>query len=140
MENLVEIYNIALDINKLKQMINEIFRERSMPTINYGIGIGTSKDLIISVGKKIANDLVFIGHAVVNASILSETASRSGIGAIAIDENTYNYLNKFCANRNRSFEVSDFKKESIKVELVKKEELKYYHISKMKKINLQNKR
>jgi|BioPla2DNA2_1021312.scaffolds.fasta_scaffold24173_2 class 3 adenylate cyclase len=103
-ENVLEAYNMAVEINTLKKMINKILKQNSMPHIDYGIGVGLSKDLVIKVGKKgVINDLVFIGKAVVNASNLSNLASRNGIGSIAIDPLVYSNIVKQKTIENKNF-------------------------------------
>lgn len=103
-ENVLEAFNMAVDINTLKKMINKMLKQNSMPQIDYGIGIGLSKDLVIKVGKKgVINDLVFIGKAVVNASNLSNIASRNGISSIAIDPLVYSNIVEQETNNNKEF-------------------------------------
>lgn len=103
-ENVVEVFNMAVEINTLKKMINKILQQNNMPQIDYGIGVGLSKDLVIKVGKKgVINDLVFIGKAVVNASNLSNLASRNGFGSIAIDSLVYSNIVEQETKDNKNF-------------------------------------
>ncbi|NLN80789.1 MAG: hypothetical protein GX132_05330 [Erysipelotrichia bacterium] len=95
---------MAVYINTLKKMINSMLEQNNMPQINYGIGIGLSKDLVIKVGKKgVINDLVFIGEAVVNASNLSSLAARNGIGSIAMDTSVYSNIQEKETEENKKF-------------------------------------
>lgn len=115
-ENVVEVFNMAVYINTLKKMINKILQQNNMPQIDYGIGVGLSQDLVIKVGKKgVINDLVFIGEAVVNASNLSNLASRNGIGAIALDPLVYSNIVDQETKDNKNFPTwfkSEYEKDS----------------------------
>lgn len=126
--DVVEAFNMAVDINTLKSMINKILDQNKMPQIDYGIGIGLSKDLVIKVGKKgVINDLVFIGKAVVNASNLSNIASRNGIGSIAMDPLVYSNIEEQETKDNADFPKwfkSKFEKDSRGFDTTKVE---FYH-------------
>ncbi|MCH3976110.1 MAG: adenylate cyclase [Bacilli bacterium] len=127
-ENVAEAYNMAVEINTLKKMINKVLRQNNMPQIDYGIGIGLSKDLVIKVGKKgVINDLVFIGKAVVNASNLSNIASRNGIGSIAIDPSVYTNIVEQETKNYKDFPTwfeSEYEKDSRGYDTT---EVEFYH-------------
>lgn len=115
-----EVFNMSVEINTLRKMINKILNENDFPIINYGIGVGGSKDLVIKVGRKaIVNDLVFVGDAVINASNLANIASRNGIGPIAIDTFVYGNICKQETEGNQNF-PKWFQKS-------KNQDLEYYH-------------
>jgi len=100
-----EVYEMAVQINTLKRMINERFIKSGFKSINYGIGVGCSEDLVIKVGrKKIVNDLVFIGKSVINAANLSGIAARNGIKDIAIDETVYENIREMETSRNNQWD------------------------------------
>ncbi|MGI6782325.1 MAG: hypothetical protein ACOX56_05855 [Acholeplasmataceae bacterium] len=104
-EEAAEIYNMALDINTLKHMINEILLERKLPSINYGIGIGLTQDIVIKPDKsKIADDLIFI-EAVVNASNLSGIASRDEVGSIVMDKIFYENIREIAMKDNPDIDI-----------------------------------
>ncbi|MGI6782355.1 MAG: adenylate cyclase [Acholeplasmataceae bacterium] len=107
-EDAVEIYNMAVYINTLKKMINKIFKGRNIKTINYGIGLGLSTDLVIKAGKKkVINDLVFVGDAVINAANLSSKAGRTktAVKGIAMDTNFYNKIYKIEKEKYPNFDT-----------------------------------
>lgn len=111
---------MSVEINTLRKMINKILNENDFLIINYGIGVGGSKDLVIKVGRKaIVNDLVFVGDAVINASNLANIASRNGIGPIAIDTFVYGNICKQETEGNQNF-PKWFQKS-------KNQDLEYYH-------------
>lgn len=99
------VFNMAVDINTLRGMLNSLLEKGNFPKIEYGIGLGCSKDLVIKVGKKrVVNDLVYIGDAVVNASNYSSIANRNQISTIAMDRCFYSNILDLQKESNKDFE------------------------------------
>lgn len=79
-------------------MLNKLLSQNDYPTIQAGIGLGCSQDLIIKAGQSGTgiNDKIWIGKAVVDAAHLSDKANRNGVSAIAMSplfhENIFEYL------------------------------------------------
>ena len=98
--DLNEIFNDAVIINTFQSMFNKLLRDNSFPEIKIGIGLGTSKDLIIKAGKKGSgiSDNIWIGSAVVNASKLSSIGNRNGFYPIVLDYTFYINIKDFKAN------------------------------------------
>lgn len=84
--DLVAIFRHAYRINSFMNMLNKLLKKNGYSTIQAGIGLGCSQDLIIKAGQNGSgiNDKIWIGKAVVDAAHLSEIANRNGISAIAM--------------------------------------------------------
>ena len=96
--DLVNIFRHAYRINSFMKMLNKLLGQNGYPTIQAGIGLGCSQDLIIKAGQSGTgiNDKIWIGKAVVDAAHLSDKANRNGISAIAMSplfhENIFEHL------------------------------------------------
>ena len=89
-EMLVEMFDTACTINTFMKMFNKILKEQRFPEVKAGIGLGSSQELVIMVGKKqVVHDKIWIGDAVVNASNLSGIANRGSVESICMDKTTY---------------------------------------------------
>lgn len=100
----IEIFNMAVEINTLKKLINKRLESNNFPTIDYGIGIASAIDLVIKVGRKgINNELVFVGEALVTASKLGDLSSRDGIKGIAMSPIFYNSIKEKELKENNDF-------------------------------------
>lgn len=104
-ENLRDIISHACMINAFLKMLNKVLKSYSFPTINAGIGLGCSEDLIIKAGKSGTgiSDLIWIGSAVIDASNLSSVAGRNGRDPIMMDYCFYNNIKDFDANKDHKF-------------------------------------
>jgi hypothetical protein len=92
-EMIVEMFRTSYCINAFMKMFNELLTKKGFPRIKVGIGIGSSPEVIIKVGKKrVVNDKIWIGDAVVNASNLSKIANRNWYDPICMDPVTYNNI------------------------------------------------
>lgn len=101
-----EIMDAAEYINTLIIMLNKLYKENNLPEISVGIGISSSKELIIKAGRKGTgiNNKVWIGNAVTKASKFSSLGNKNGNKPIIISPCTYsnikdaeiypNYFNK----------------------------------------------
>ena len=96
--DLVNIFRHAYRINSFMKMLDKLLSQNGYPTIQAGIGLGCSQDLIIKAGQSGTgiNDKIWIGKAVVDAAHLSDKANRNGISAIAMSplfhENIFEHL------------------------------------------------
>ncbi|WP_338983766.1 adenylate/guanylate cyclase domain-containing protein [Spiroplasma endosymbiont of Othius punctulatus] len=92
-EDLYEIYNTSVAINTFMGVLNKELKSKSLPCIEFGIGIAASESLIIKAGVSgesgSLNDKIWIGESVSFASKLSSVAGRSGFDKILISENFY---------------------------------------------------
>lgn len=86
-----DVFNIAVLTNTFLKMFNAILKSEGYSTIEAGIGLGCDKELIIKAGRSGTgiNDKIWIGKAVVDASILSSVANRHGFESIAMNDCFY---------------------------------------------------
>lgn len=91
-----EVYNRACYINTLMKMLNKLFKDNNLPTIEAGIGISTSKEVIIKAGRKFSgiNHKVWIGNAVTKASKLSSLGYKNGVKRIVMSKTFYDSIIK----------------------------------------------
>ena len=114
-EKILTVFRTAYCINTFLKMFNQILSKRNLPLLKAGIGIGTGKDLIIKAGKKkVVNDKIWIGDALINASNLSKIANRDGFEPICMDETTYINIIDMLKKENPNYaswvqKVSSFK-------------------------------
>lgn len=89
-----EIFDKAVYINTFGKMLNAILRQKSMPTIKFGIGISTGNDLVVKAGREGSgiNDLIWIGQAVTYASHFSGLANRDGVDPIVMSSTFFTNL------------------------------------------------
>lgn len=103
-----KIFEYATCINTFMNMINKILSKKKMPTIKVGIGVATSKELVVKAGRKESgiNNLVWIGDAVSYASKLSNIANR--------DEYETKYYSSIIATKEFINNIIDLIKDSNK--------------------------
>lgn len=90
--NLIDVFKVAYRVNTFLKMFNRLLAQRNWPLIKAGIGLGCDIDLVIKAGApRKANDKIWIGHAVFDASNLSKIANRNGKQPICM--NSLFYLN-----------------------------------------------
>jgi len=90
-----ELANKAFDVNTFLDMLNSLLEKKQMKTLQAGIGLATSQDLVIKAGRKQAaiNSKVWIGKAVTYASKLSNIAnSDSNSNRILMTSRFYNNI------------------------------------------------
>lgn len=103
-DKIVEMFRTAYCINTFAKMFNKMLEKMNLPKIKSGIGIGSSQEIIVKVGKKrVVNDKIWIGDAVVNASNLSKIANRSFYDPICMDSVTYNNIIKQLLKENDNY-------------------------------------
>lgn len=103
--NLVEIFRHAYRINSFMNMLNKLLLNNRYSTLQAGIGLGCSKDLIIKAGQNGSgiNDRIWIGKAVVDAAHLSGVANRNGVSAIAMSPLFYNNIIEILCKENDKY-------------------------------------
>ena len=89
-----EIYTYAYIINSFMKMLNKLTCAKSLPQIEVGIGIGTSKELVVKAGRKDTgiNNKVWIGEAVTKASNLSSLGNKGKYSPIVMSSLTYSNI------------------------------------------------
>ena len=76
-------------------MLNKLLEERSLPSIQAGIGLACSETLAVKAGRKSSgiNNLVWIGDSVTKAAKLSDLGNKNGIKPIVMSSLFYdNYM------------------------------------------------
>lgn len=103
--DLVEIFRHAYRINSFMNMLNKLLLNNRYSTLQAGIGLGCSKDLIIKAGQNGSgiNDRIWIGKAVVDAAHLSGVANRNGVSAIAMSPLFYNNIIEILCKENDKY-------------------------------------
>ena len=78
--DIYELANKTFYINTYMKMLNKLLLDRSLPTIQVGIGMSTDKELVVKAGRKNVgiNSKVWIGKAVTRASNFSSLGSKKG--------------------------------------------------------------
>lgn len=98
------IYEVAdktFFINTYMKMLNELLMSRGLDLIQVGIGMSTSKELVVKAGRKGVgiNSKVWIGRAVTKASKYSSIGNKDGNNVIIYSSCSYiNFINKLVDN------------------------------------------
>ena len=100
-----KILSDAIMIETFNDMFQKILLNNNMPTFKIGIGLGSSKDLVIKAGKKGTgiSDNIWIGDAVIDASKLSNQGNKDGFNTIVMDYIFYDNVKDFEANSNNKY-------------------------------------
>ncbi|MCT4606321.1 MAG: adenylate cyclase [Marinisporobacter sp.] len=87
-----KILNKACFINTYMKMLNKLLEDKDYPKILVGIGVSTSKELVVKAGRKDVgiNNKVWIGDAVTKASNLSSLGNKEGLKTLVFSELSYN--------------------------------------------------
>lgn len=104
-DDLNRIFSHAVLINTFQKMFQKILKNNGMPSFEIGIGLGCSEDLVIKAGKKGTgiNDYIWIGDAVIDASKLSSQGNINSFNPIVMDNNFYENIKDFDANKNEKY-------------------------------------
>ena len=105
-ENLKEILRDSIFINTFQKMFQSILEQNNFPGFKIGIGLGTSKDLVIKAGKNNTgiNDYIWIGNAVIDASKLSGQGNKNGFAPIVMDSCFYSNIKDRKANDSYTYD------------------------------------
>ena len=96
LDKFYEVFNKAIYINTLMRLLNGQYMKKGYPTLKVGIGLSSSIDLVVKVGRKGSgvNDRVWIGKAVSEASNLSKYGNKGNCLPIVMSETVHrNILN-----------------------------------------------
>ncbi len=98
----LKIARLAFWINTYMIMFNKLLVKRDFPQIDVGIGVATSKELVVKAGRKGVGiyDNVWIGNAVSKASKLSSIGNKDDYGPIVFSKESYNYFIRHLDNEN----------------------------------------
>lgn len=105
--DLVEIFRHAYRINTFMIMLNKLLKNNGFSSVQAGIGLGVSQDLIIKAGQNGSgiNDKIWIGKAVVDAAHLSGVANRNGNSAIAMSTLFYDNIIELLCEENSNYKT-----------------------------------
>ena len=98
------IYEVAdktFFINTYMKMLNELLMSRGLDLIRVGIGMSTSRELVVKAGRKGVgiNSKVWIGRAVTKASKYSSLGNKEGNNVMVYSSCSYiNFIDKLVDN------------------------------------------
>ena len=98
------IYEVAdktFFINTYMKMLNELLMSRGLDLIRVGIGMSTSRELVVKAGRKGVgiNSKVWIGRAVTKASKYSSLGNKAGNNVMVYSSCSYiNFIDKLVDN------------------------------------------
>ena len=112
-----ELYEKAVYVNTLMNLLNKHYAKKGFPQLKVGIGLAANEDLVVKAGSKGSgiNDRIWIGEAVSTASNLSKYGSKNSISPIVMSENVY--INAILPKLNISEKPEWFKRYSSGKEL-----------------------
>lgn len=89
-----KIFDKVCYINTYLKLLNKMLSQREYPIIEVGIGMATSKELVVKAGRKGVgiNNLVWIGDAVSRASNLSSLGGQKGISTIVLSSLSFDNI------------------------------------------------
>lgn len=96
-DDVFEIADKCFYINTFMKMLNILLNEKELPAIKVGIGMSTSKELVVKAGRKGVgiNNLIWIGKAVTRACHYSGYGNKNGYPALVFSECSYdNFIDK----------------------------------------------
>jgi len=90
----LEIADKAFYINTFLKMLNELLEQKNFSAISVGIGVATSKELVVKAGRKDVgiNSKVWIGNAVTKSSNLSSLGNKNGLEPIVFSSLSYDNI------------------------------------------------
>ena len=109
-DDIYEIVQKSFYINTFLKMLNNLLSNNSFPNIKVGIGISTSKELVVKAGRKGVNinNSVWIGDAVTKAANLSSVGNKDGYSPIVMSSITYINIIKKMENTNPDKDVKSW--------------------------------
>jgi len=106
-QSINEVFGLCIWINTYMKMLNKLLKRKNLNPVKAGIGMATSKDLIIKAGKKGSgiNEKIWIGEALAKADCLSKATCKSDgnettSSSIAISNTTYINIKEFSNNED----------------------------------------
>ncbi len=93
-DSILDVADMAFYANTFMKMLNELLEAHDLPTIKVGIGLSSSKDLVVKAGRKDTgiNSMVWIGDSVTKASKLSGVGNKGGYAPIVLSSVTYSNI------------------------------------------------
>ncbi len=104
-EDIYEATNVAFYINTFCKMLNKKLTQNDLKNISIGIGVATSKTIVLKSGRKYKNinDNIWFGESVSLASHLSNLANKKFSKPIIISSITYdNIINQMYRNNSEA--------------------------------------
>ncbi len=94
------IFTYACYVNTFLNMLNKLLEQNNFETINAGIGVATSQELVVKAGRKGVdiNNKVWIGDAVTKASNLSSIGDKLFTPRMSISSCTYSNILEYIRN------------------------------------------
>ena len=104
-EDIVSVFKHAYRINTCMKMFNILLEKYNYTSIQVGIGLGCSQDLIVKAGHVGSgiNDKIWIGKAVVDACHLADKANRSDVKEIAMSPTFYSNVIDILKEENPNY-------------------------------------
>lgn len=92
-----DLFTLACYCNTYMSMLNKLLSENNLPNIEAGIGLATSKTLVIKAGRKDVgiNDKIWIGNSVIDASNFSSIANKDNYRSIVMSPDFYTFIIKY---------------------------------------------
>lgn len=92
-----DLFTLACYCNTYMSMLNKLLSENNLPNIEAGIGLATSKTLVIKAGRKDVgiNDKIWIGNSVIDASNFSSIANKDNYRLIVMSPDFYSFIIKY---------------------------------------------
>lgn len=88
------LFEKAMYVNTLINLLNRHFSKKNYPHIHVGIGLAANEDLVVKAGSKGSgvSDRVWIGKAVSTASNLSKYGNKYGFSPIVMSTTVFNNI------------------------------------------------
>lgn len=108
--DILDVADRTFFINTYVKMINKLLSGRNYPTINVGIGISSSQELVVKAGRKDVgiNNKVWIGDAVTKASNLSALGNKNGCATLVFSSCAYDNIIELLVNSNPDADVKSW--------------------------------
>ena len=93
-EDEYEVADKAVYINTFMKMLNKLLIGAVYPSIKVGIGVSTSRELVVKAGRENVgiNNLVWIGSAVTKASKFSGLGNKDGRDSLVFSKDSYDFI------------------------------------------------
>ncbi|MDU1056062.1 MAG: hypothetical protein E7A37_03325 [Negativicoccus succinicivorans] len=103
--DLIQLFKTAVRINTFMKMFNKRLDYYGYNSIEVGIGLGCSEELVIKAGQVGSgiNDKIWIGKAVIDAAHLSDKANRNALSPILMSDLVYSNIKDLLIQENESY-------------------------------------
>lgn len=108
--SVMEIADKCFWANTFIKMLNKMLRNRCLPEIKAGIGMSTSKELVIKAGRKGVgiNSKIWIGKAVARACHYANRGNKGTMPALVFSECSYDNFINALVERNEDKKPKDW--------------------------------